>query len=81
VSKNTGLTVAMKLAENTEHSPTSNTQAVQVEQPASTQVVVEKDASVGFFVIGGVINIVMILTYFIWAFRQWKKIDKRNKRQ
>lgn len=38
-----------------------------------------KDMTMNFFIIGGVINISMILAYFVWAFIQWKKIDKRNK--
>ena len=38
-----------------------------------------KDLTINFFIIGGAINITMILAYFVWAFIQWKKIDKRKK--
>lgn len=69
----------MKHTENTEISTTKGETAVYTEQPAPVQDVAEKDASIGFFVIGGVINITMILAYFVWAFRHWKKIDKRDK--
>ena len=69
----------MKLADNTGSSSTVGTQATHIEQPVTAQEVGGKDATVGFFVIGGVINITMILAYFVWAYFQWKKIDKRNK--
>lgn len=67
----------MKLADNTEHSSTDSTPAVYTEQPVKEAE--QEDLTMNFFVVGGVINIVMILAYFVWAFKQWKKIDKRNK--
>ena len=68
----------MKLADNIEPPTTGGTLATHIEQPVTVQEVGGKDASVGFFVIGGVINITMILAYFVWAYFQWKKIDKRD---
>jgi len=35
----------------------------------------------GFFGIGVVINVVMITAYFIWAYKQWKKIDRQGERK
>ena len=67
----------MKLADNTESSSAGGTLATHTEQPV--QAVEQEDLTMNFFVVGGVINITMILAYFVWAFRQWKKIDKRNK--
>ena len=45
-------------------------QSVVKEEPA------RKDLSV-FFGIGMIVNIVMITSFFIWAFKQWKKNDKK----
>ncbi len=67
----------MKTVDNTELSSTGNTSSVYTEQPVKE--IEQEDLTMNFFVVGGVINIVMILAYFVWAFRQWKKIDKRNK--
>ena len=52
---------------------TSNAGAktVQTTQPAPVHN--GGDATMGFFAVGIVINLVMITAYFIWAFRQWKK--------
>lgn len=69
----------MKLADNTELSSTDGTLAAHIEQPV--QEIEQKDLTTDFFVVGGVINITMILAYFVWAFRQWKKIDAREKQQ
>ena len=69
----------MKLADNTETSSNSSALVAHVEQPV--QEVEQEDLTMNFFVIGGVINIVMIMSYFIWAYFQWKKIDKRNNQQ
>lgn len=75
----------MKLASNTE-TPfpkagvgeyTEQVAAVVEIQPEVEQ----EDLTINFFIIGGVINIVMIFSYFIWAFRQWKKIDKRKQQE
>ncbi len=33
----------------------------------------EKDLTTNFFVVGAVINIVMVAAYFFWAYKQWKK--------
>lgn len=38
----------------------------------------KEDLSV-FFGIGMVINIIMIVSFFIWAVKQWKKNDIRKK--
>ena len=36
------------------------------------------EAPVGFFVIGIVVNVVLITAYFIWAFKQGKKPRSRD---
>jgi cytochrome bd-type quinol oxidase subunit 2 len=69
----------MKLADNTVSPSTGGTLATHTEQPV--QKAEQEDLTLNFFVVGGVINIVMILAYFVWAFRQWKKIDRRRKSQ
>jgi len=62
-------------------SPATNTAvSTHTEQPASVPAVEGEHASTSFYVIGGVINITMILAYFIWAFGAWKKADKRKGR-
>lgn len=38
----------------------------------------KEDLSV-FFGIGMIVNIVMITTFFVWAFKQWKKNDSNKK--
>ena len=38
----------------------------------------KEDLSV-FFGIGMIVNIVMITSFFIWAFKQWKKNDTTKK--
>ena len=40
---------------------------------------VNEGAPIGFFAIGIVVNVVLIAAYFIWALRQWKKPDARDK--
>ncbi len=69
----------MKSTDNTEQSSTGSATAVYTEQPVKE--VEKEDLTMNFFVVGGVINIVMILAYFVWAVRQWKRIDKLNKQQ
>ena len=59
---------------------TSTAVSSHTEQPVSVPEVEGKNASMSFYVIGGVINITMITAYFIWAFRAWKKADKRKGR-
>jgi len=56
---------------NTTETSSAGAQTVQTTQPAPVHN--EKDATMGFFAVGMVINLVMITAYFIWAFRQWKK--------
>ena len=58
---------------------TSIAVSTHTEQPVSVPEEGEH-ASTSFYVIGGVINITMILAYFIWAFGAWKKADKRGGR-
>lgn len=50
-------------------------QSVIKEEPAKEEPARE-DLSV-FFGIGMTINIVMITSFFIWGFKQWKKNDKK----
>lgn len=59
----------------------SSAHAATTEQVVPVQAVEEKDLTINFYIVGGIINITMILAYFVWAFRQWKKIDKRKKKQ
>ncbi len=59
---------------------TSTAVSVHTEQPVSVPEVEEKDLTTNFYLVGGVINITMITAYFIWAFRAWKKADKRKGR-
>ena len=59
----------------------SSAHAATAEQVVPVQKAEEEDLTMNFFIVGGVINITMILSYFIWAFFQWKKIDKRHKKQ
>ena len=58
----------------------SSAHAATTEQIAPVQKP-EEDMTMNFFIVGGVINITMILSYLVWAFFQWKKIDKRKKKQ
>jgi len=51
------------------------------EQPVSAPETEVEANDIGFYIIGGVINITMILAYFIWAFGAWGKADKRKGRQ
>jgi len=62
----------------TELSPAKNTVNLYTEQPVSVSAAEEKDLTNNFYLIGGIINIAMISAYFIWAFRAWKKADKRK---
>ena len=59
----------------------SSAHAATTEQVVPVGKAEEKDLTINFFVVGGAINISMILAYFVWAFFQWKKIDKRKKKQ
>jgi hypothetical protein len=48
------------------------------EQPTLDSGLPQNDPLIVFFGIGIVINVVMITAYFIWAYKQWKKTDKRS---
>ncbi len=37
------------------------------------------DATLGFFVVGAVVNIVMIIAYFIWAYKNWNNKSRDKK--
>jgi hypothetical protein len=56
----------------------SSKQTTYTEQPAVDSRPEQNDSMIGFFGIGVVINVVMITAYFIWAYKQWKKSDKRD---
>ncbi len=61
-------------------SATNNQSSVTyTEQPVSAPEAEVEDRDINFYIIGGVINITMILAYFIWAFGAWKKVDRRKK--
>ena len=63
-----------------ESSSTNSAVSLHIEQPVTLSAAEEKDLTTNFYVVGGVINIVMITAYFIWAFGAWKKADKRKGR-
>ena len=66
---------------NTVESSSANSSvSLHTEQHVSVSAEEEKDLTTNFYVVGGVINIVMITAYFIWAFGAWKKADKRKGR-
>ncbi len=67
----------MNTTESTTDSPALNT---YTEQPVSAPEAEAKDLTINFFVVGGIINITMILAYFVWAFGAWKKAGKRKGR-
>ena len=48
------------------------------EQPAVGSGPQQNDSMIVFFGIGMVINVVMITAYFIWAYKQWNKTDRRD---
>jgi heme/copper-type cytochrome/quinol oxidase subunit 2 len=56
----------------------SNQLTSYTEQPAADRGLEQNDSMIVFFGIGMVINVVMITAYFIWAYKQWKKSDKRD---
>lgn len=62
----------------TEKSPATNAVNLHTEQPVSVSAAEEKDQSTNFYIVGGVINILMITAYFIWAFGAWRKAGKRK---
>jgi hypothetical protein len=62
----------------------SNHQSSSGETSAATMSVdsnptVNEGAPIGFFAIGIAVNVVLIVAYFIWAARQWKKPGARDK--
>ena len=59
---------------------TNTAVSAHTEQAASVSAQEEKDHTTNFYLVGGAINITMITAYFIWAFRAWKKADKRKGR-
>ena len=66
----------MKIAENSESSlkvtslQSGETDPVSTEQPAPVQ---QGEHLYGFFAIGMIINVVLLIAFFIWAYRQWNK--------
>jgi len=48
------------------------------EQPANAVVEEPQDSMVVFFGIGLVLNLALITAYFIWAYKQGKKRDRRD---
>ncbi|RLA06471.1 MAG: hypothetical protein DRQ59_15080 [Gammaproteobacteria bacterium] len=66
----------MKNAENPESFvkvislQTSETDTVGTEQPDPVQ---QGEHLYGFFAIGMIVNVVMLIAFFIWAYRQWNK--------
>ena len=59
---------------------TSVAVSAHTEQSISAAAQEEKDLTTNFYLVGGAINITMIMAYFIWAFRAWRKADKRKGR-
>ena len=66
----------MKNAENLESFvkvtslQTGETDTVSTEQPNPVQ---QGEHLYGFFAIGMIINVVMLIAFFLWAYRQWNK--------
>lgn len=52
--------------------------SASVEQPISVAEDKPVDSLFYFFAAGIVVNIVLILAYFLWATRQWKMKGKEN---
>jgi len=50
-----------------------STLQVHTEQQMPTHEAGHNEIAMGFFMVGAVINIVMITAYFIWAYKQWDK--------
>ena len=46
---------------------------MQVEQPTPSEKSANKGPSVEFFAIGMAVNLVLIVAFLVWAFRQGKK--------
>jgi len=57
----------------------SNSQSSYVEQAEVVPVTPEHEAPIGFFIIGIVVNLVLITAYFVWAYKQWKKPGKSDR--
>lgn len=70
----------MPLMNMTESTPANSKVSMHTEQAVSVSSTEEKDLTTNFYVVGGVINIVMISAYFIWAYKAWKKADKKGGR-
>lgn len=62
----------------TEKTPATDAVNLHTEQPVSASAAEEKDQSTNFYIVGGVINILMITAYFVWAFGAWRKAGKRK---
>ena len=70
-AKSTSLQSAEMTPMNTTQSSAENsTLSDSTEQPDSAH---QGEHLYGFFAIGLVINVVMIIAFFIWAYRQWNK--------
>ncbi|MDH3379388.1 MAG: hypothetical protein OEQ39_20875 [Gammaproteobacteria bacterium] len=60
--------------------PLSQINQVEVysEQPAATYEVEQNDLAT-FFMVGVIINIVMVVAYFVWAYKQWNNKTRKGK--
>jgi hypothetical protein len=66
----------MKIAENLESSiKVINLQSGESDPVSTAQPdpVNQGEHLYGFFAIGMIINVVMLIAFFIWAYRQWNK--------
>ena len=69
--KSTSLQSAEMTPVNTTKSNADNSTLIDSnEQPGSAH---QGEHLYGFFAIGLIINVVMIIAFFIWAYRQWNK--------
>jgi hypothetical protein len=59
---------------------TSTAVNAHTEQSVSVSEQEEKDLTTNFYLVGGAVNLTMITAYFIWAFRAWKRADKKKER-
>ena len=56
-----------------------NIASVGVNAPVTPTQPENGDVTLGFFVVGMVINIVMIIAYFLWAYKNWNNKNRQDK--
>jgi hypothetical protein len=56
----------------------NNKVTAYTEQPEPDSLPEQAHPMTGFFAIGIAINLLLITAYFIWAYKQWKKNNRRD---